>query len=70
MIPTAEKYVKQHPQEVTLAWVDNTTRAYTADQAVQLCRDPRIAACIIGAECEDQQLTDMLNRMLDDAGDD
>ena len=56
--------------EITLAWIDNSTRTYTADQAVQLCRDPRIAACIIGANCEDKELAGRLNKLLDDAGGD
>jgi len=26
---------------------------------------PRVAACIIGAECEDKALADMLNKLLE-----
>ncbi len=62
----AARYAKQHPQEVTLAWIDNSTRAYTADKAVRLCAVPKIAACIMGAEAPDKALADMLNRLLDD----
>lgn len=62
----AARYAEQHPQEVTLAWIDNSTRVYTAAKAVQLCAVPRIAACIMGAEAPDKALADMLNRLLDD----
>lgn len=31
----AMRYAKQHPQEVTLAWIDNSTRTYTADKALE-----------------------------------
>lgn len=61
----AERYAKQHPQEVTLAWIDNSARTYMADKAVRLCSIPRIAACIMGAEATDKALADMLNQMLD-----
>lgn len=61
----AERYAKQHPQEVTLAWIDNSTRTYTADKAARLCGVPRIAACIMGAEAPDKELADMLNKLLD-----
>lgn len=61
----AARYAKQHPQEVTLAWIDNSTRTYTADKAVRLCAVPRIAACIMGAEAQDKPLENMLNQMLD-----
>ncbi len=62
----AEKYAKQHPQEVTLAWVDNSTRTYDADKAVRLCTTSRTAACIMSADAPDKALADMLNRLLDD----
>ena len=62
----AARYAKQHPQEVSLAWIDNSTRTYTADKAVRLCAVPRIAACIMGAEAPDKALADMLNKLLDD----
>ena len=61
----AMRYAKQHPQEVTLAWIDNSTRTYTADKAVRLCSVPKIAACIMGAEAPDKYLGDVLNQMLD-----
>lgn len=62
----AMRYAKQHPQEVTLAWIDNSTRTYTADKAVSLCSVPKIAACIMGAEAPDKPLENMLNNLLDD----
>lgn len=62
----AEKYAKQHPQEVSLAWIDNSTRTYDADKAARLCSIPRIAACIMGAEAPDKTLEGMLNKLLDD----
>ena len=62
----AARYAKQHPQEVTLAWIDNSTRTYTADKAVSLCSVPKIAACIMGAEAPDKPLENMLNNLLDD----
>lgn len=62
----ATRYAKQHPQEVTLAWIDNSTRTYTADKAVRLCSVPKIAACIMGAEAPDKPLENMLNNLLDD----
>ena len=62
----AGRYAKQHPQEVTLAWIDNSTRTYDAGKAVRLCAVPRIAACIMGAEAPDKALADMLNWLLDD----
>ena len=61
----AARYAKQHPQEVTLAWIDNSTRTYTADKAVRLCAVSRIAVSIMGAEAPDKALADMLNRLLD-----
>jgi len=61
----AAQYAQQHPQEVTLAWVDNSTRTYTADKAVRLCSVPRIAACIMGADAPDKKLTSILNKLLD-----
>lgn len=61
----AAQYAKQHPQEVTLAWLDHSVHSYTADQAVGLCAAPRIAACIVGAEAPDKALADLLNRLLD-----
>ena len=64
----AARYAKQHPQEVTLAWIDNSTRTYDTGKAVRLCAVPRIAACIMGAEAPDKALADMLNRLLDDEG--
>lgn len=36
----AARYAKQHPQEVALAWIDNSTRTYTADKAVRLLSTP------------------------------
>ena len=62
----AERYAKQHPQEVALAWIDNSTRTYPAGKAVRLCSVPRIAACIMGADAPDKVLADMLNKLLDD----
>lgn len=62
----AIRYAKQHPQEVTLAWIDNSTRTYPADKAVRLCSVPKIAACIMGAEAPDKPLENMLNNLLDD----
>lgn len=61
----AERYAKQHPQEVTLAWIDNSTRTYTADRAARLCGVPKIAACIMGAESSDKTLETMLNQLID-----
>ena len=61
----AARYAKQHPQEVTLAWIDNSTRIYDAGKAVRLCAVPRIAACIMGAVAQDKKLEDMLNLLLD-----
>ena len=61
----AERYAKEHPQEVTLAWIDNSARTYTADKAARLCSIPRVAACIMGAEAPDEKLADMLNKLLD-----
>ena len=61
----AARYAKQHPQEVALAWIDNSTRIYDADKAVRLCAIPRIATCIMSAEAPDKALADMLNRLLD-----
>ena len=61
-----EKYIDQHPQEVSLSWVDGTKRTYPAKKALLLCRVPRTAACIMGAECEYRQLEAMLNELLDD----
>lgn len=61
-----EKYIDQHPQEVSLAWVDGTKRTYPAKKALLLCQMSRTAACIIEAECEDKQLETMLNGLLDD----
>lgn len=60
-----EKYIAQHPQEVTLAWVDGTKRTYPAKKALALCQVPRTAACIMGAECGDMNLEAMLNKLLD-----
>jgi len=62
----AIRYAKAHPQEVTLAWIDNSKRTYTADKAARLCGVPRVAACVVGAECKDKRLEDMLNNLLDD----
>lgn len=62
----AKRYAKANPQEVTLAWVDNSKRTYDADKAVQLCETRRIAACIIGAETPDKTFENMLNNLLDD----
>lgn len=62
----AAQYARQHPQEVTLAWIDHSTRTYDAGKAVRLCAVPRIAACIMGAEASDKKLADMLNKLLDD----
>lgn len=62
----AKRYAKEHPQEVTLAWIDNSKRTYNADKAVRLCEIRRVAACIMGAEAPDKTLTDMLNKLLDD----
>lgn len=61
----AERYAKQHPQEVSLSWVDGSTRTYPADKAARLCGVPRIAACIMGATANDKELADMLNKLLD-----
>ena len=66
LVERAARYAKQHPQEVTLAWIDNSTRTYTADKAVRLCGVPRIAACIMGAEAPSKDLETMLNKLLDD----
>ncbi len=62
----AKRYAKEHPQEVALSWIDNSKRTYPADKAVRLCEVRRIAACIMGAECEDKVLEDLLNKLLDD----
>lgn len=62
----AQRYAQQHPQEVTLAWVDNSKRTYDAGKAARLCSVPKIAACIMGAEAPDKALADMLNKLLDD----
>ena len=62
----AMRYAKQHPQEVTLAWIDNSTRTYEAIKAVRLCSVPKITACIMGAEAPDKPLENMLNNLLDD----
>lgn len=59
------RYAKQHPQTVTLAWIDNSNRTYAADKAARLCGVPRVAACIMGAECEDATLRNMLNELID-----
>ena len=59
-----EKYIDQHPQEVSLAWVDGTKRTYPAKKAFLLCQMSRTAACIMGAECEDKNLEAMLNGLL------
>lgn len=61
----AARYAKQHPQEVALSWIDNTTRTYDADKAVRLCAIPRIANCIMGAQAEDKALERMLNKLVD-----
>jgi len=62
----AVRYANAHPQEVALAWIDNSKRTYTADKAARLCSVPRVAACIMGAEAPDKALEDMLNKLLDD----
>ena len=62
----AKKYAREHPQRVFLSWVDGSQREYdSATKAVELCRIPRTAACIIAAECEDKTLEKMLNDLLD-----
>lgn len=61
-----EKYIDQHPQEVSLSWVDGTKRTYPAKKAFLLCQMPRTVACIMGAECEDKKLEAMLNELLND----
>lgn len=60
-----EQYAKQHPQQVTLAWVDRTTCTYSADRAVQLCTNRQTAGRIIGALTKDKALERMLNRLVD-----
>lgn len=59
------KYAKQHPQEVTLAWIDNSRRTYDAPKAARLCGIPRVAACIMGAEAPEKALENMLNELID-----
>lgn len=61
----ATQYIKQHPQQVTLAWVDHTKRTYTADMAVQLCTNRQTAGRIMGALTKDKTLERMLNRLVD-----
>jgi len=61
----AKRHAKAHPQTVTLAWIDNSKREYDAGKAVCLCETRRIAACLMGAECEDKQLADLLNALID-----
>ena len=62
------KYAKLNNEPVFLSWVDGSRREYkNAMQAVELCYAVRIAACIIGAACEDKTLEKMLNALLDSA---
>lgn len=61
----AAQYVKQHPQQVTLAWVDRTKRTYSADRAVLLCTNRQTAGCIMGALTKDKKLERLLNRLVD-----
>ena len=64
-----EQYVDRYPQEITLVWIDGTKRAYPAKKAFLLCKIRRTAGCIIAAECGDLKLEAMLNKLLDNAGD-
>lgn len=61
----AAQYAREHPQKVTLAWVDNSTRTYPGDKAVKLCADRCVSGHIVGAEAQDKILTSMLNALLD-----
>ncbi len=61
----AARYARQHPQQVTLAWVDRTKRTYTAHMAVQLCTNRQTAGCIVGAMTKDRTLERILNRLVD-----
>lgn len=62
----AIKYAQQIRKPVFLSWVDGSKREYQSTmKTVELCYSVRIAACIVGAECEDKTLEKMLNALLD-----
>ena len=65
----AKQYAAEHPQSVSLFWVDGSKRDYSdAKKATILCTIPRTAACIMDAECEDKRLESMLNNLLNHGG--
>lgn len=60
-----KNYARKVKEPAYLAWIDGSKREYTAIKAVALCEVRITAACIMGAECEDKKLEQLLNALLD-----
>lgn len=58
-------FAKECGGVVAISWIDNSKREYDAERAARLCSVPRIAACLLGAECSNKQLEAMLNNLID-----
>ncbi len=65
LVKKAKQRAKANPQEVTLSWIDGSDRTYDTGKAVRLCEARRVAACVMSAKCEDKELEDLLNALID-----
>lgn len=62
----AARYAANHPQDVHLSWIDGSLRQYSACTAVELCGNPRVAPCLMGAVCQDSRLQGLLDTLIDE----
>lgn len=58
-------YAKTHMQAVRIVWVDREPEILSAEDAVVLCSERRVAGRIVSAVAQDKRFEDMLNRLLD-----
>jgi len=67
LVKKAKSRAKANPQlTAELAWIDGSTREYDVGRAVRLCEVRRIAACLMSAKCEeDEVLESLLNALID-----
>lgn len=67
-IQRVRSYAEKHPQRVILVWISKRRTIHEAEGAITLCSDPRVSGRIMAAQTEDQQLENMLNGLIDEAG--
>lgn len=70
MTPTEEalEYARTHLQAVRICWLDKRVEEYGAIEAVALCSDRPLSGQTVGVVAQDKRFEDMLNKLIDEIG--